>query len=80
MMQRLRQVANDLCLPLGERKKTYNSHLAQELSKWAESLGKGEQFHEMMFSAYFVEGINISKSDELVRLSGSIGLPKDQAR
>jgi predicted DsbA family dithiol-disulfide isomerase len=34
----------------------------------------------MMFSAYFVEGINISKSDELVRLSGSIGLPKDQAR
>jgi predicted DsbA family dithiol-disulfide isomerase len=80
MMQRLRKIALDLGLPLGERKKTYNSRLAQELSKWAESRGKGEQFHETMFRAYFVDGINIGKPDELVRLAGSIGLPKDQAQ
>jgi predicted DsbA family dithiol-disulfide isomerase len=80
MMQRLRQVAQDLGLPLGDRKKTYNSRLAQELSKWAESQGHGEQFHEAMFRAYFVDGINIGKPEELVRLAGSIGLPKDQAQ
>ena len=80
MMQRLRKVARDLGLHLGERKRTYNSRLAQELSKWAESRGYGEQFHETMFRAYFVEGINIGKPNELVRLAGSIGLPKDQAQ
>ena len=80
MMQRLRKVALELGLPLGERKKTCNSRLAQELSKWAESRGNGEQFHEAMFRAYFVEGINIGKPNELVRLAGSIGLPGDQAQ
>jgi predicted DsbA family dithiol-disulfide isomerase len=33
-----------------------------------------------MFSAYFVEGINIGKPEELVRLAGSIGLSGDQAQ
>jgi len=80
MMQRLRKVAGDLGLPWGERKKTYNSRLSQELSKWAESQGKGEQFHEAIFRAYFVEGINIGKANELIRLVRSIGLPGDQAQ
>jgi len=80
MMQRLRKIALDLGLPFGERQKTYNSRLAQELSKWAESQGKGKQFHEAMFHAYFVGGINIGKPNELVRLAGSIGLPADQAQ
>ena len=80
MMQRLQKVALDLGLPFGERHMTYNSRLAQELSKWAEYQGKGDQFHDAMFRAYFVEGINIGKANELVRLAGSIGLPADQAR
>jgi predicted DsbA family dithiol-disulfide isomerase len=80
MMQKLRRVALDLDLPWGERKKTYNSRLAQELSKWAESRGNGEQFHEAIFRAYFVEGLNIGKPNELVRLVESIGLPGDQAQ
>jgi predicted DsbA family dithiol-disulfide isomerase len=33
---RLEQVADELGLPLGDRKRTYNSRLAQELAKWAE--------------------------------------------
>jgi len=80
MMQRLHKAAKDLGLPFGDRKKTFNSRLAQELSKWAESLGKGDQFHGAMFSAYFVDGTNIGKPDELIRIAGSIGLPKDQAK
>ena len=77
---RLKQVADELGLPLGERKKTYNSRLAQELAKWAESKEKGDLFHEAVFRAYFVDGKNIGKIDELVALAQSIGLPEKEAR
>ena len=78
--ERLRQVAGELGLPLSKRKKTYNSRLAQELAKWAESKGKGDPFNETIFRAYFVDGINIGKVDELVDLAKSIGLPREEAR
>jgi len=77
---RLKTVADELGLPLGERKKTYNSRLAQELAKWAESKGKGNPFHEAVFRTYFVDGKNIGKMDELVALAKSIGLPEKEAR
>jgi predicted DsbA family dithiol-disulfide isomerase len=78
--ERLKQVARELGLPLGERKKTFNSRLAQELAKWAEIKGIGDRFHRAVFKAYFVEGINIAKVDELIRLSKSLGLPEEEAR
>jgi len=78
--ERLRQVARELGMPLGERKMTFNSRLAQELGKWAESKGVGDKFHRAVFNAYFVEGINIGKTDELVRLSKSLGFPEEEAR
>ena len=80
MMLRLKQVGDELGLPLGERKKTYNSRLAQELAKWAESKGKGDSFHEAVFRAYFVDGKNIGKVDELVTLARSVDLPEKEAR
>jgi predicted DsbA family dithiol-disulfide isomerase len=80
VMARLRQVADELGLPLGDRKKTYNSRLAQELAKWAESEQKGDPFHEAVFRAYFVDGINIGRMDELVALAKSVGLPGEKAR
>ncbi len=77
---RLKQVAEELGLPLGERKRTYNSRLAQELAKWAESKGKADLFHESVFRNYFVDGKNIGKVDQLVSLAKSIGLPEKEAR
>jgi predicted DsbA family dithiol-disulfide isomerase len=77
---RLKQTADELGLPFGERKKTYNSRLAQELAKWAETKGKGDPFHGSIFRAYFVDGINIGKADELVVLAKSVGLPENEAR
>ncbi len=77
--ERLRQVARELGLPLGERTKTYNSRLAQELAKWAESKGKGDAFHKAVFEAYFVGGKNIGKANELVLLAQSLGLPDEEA-
>jgi len=80
MMSRLREVADELGLALGERKKTYNSRLAQELAKWAESKDKGDGFHEAVFRAYFVDCKNIGRVDELVYLAKSVGLPDRDAR
>ena len=74
MMDHLKQVASKLGLPLGERKKTYNSRLAQELGKFAEWKGKGDEFHKAMFRAYFVDGQNIGKTSILVKLAESIHL------
>jgi predicted DsbA family dithiol-disulfide isomerase len=78
--QRLKDVAHQLSLPLGKRAKTYNSRLAQELAKWAESKGKGNEYHKAVFQAYFVEGRNISAGDELVSITKSLSLPEKEAR
>jgi predicted DsbA family dithiol-disulfide isomerase len=58
---------------------TYNSRRAQELSKWAESLNKGDRFHDAMFKAYFVDGLNIAKIPILTGIVESIGLSGDEA-
>ena len=80
MRLRLKKVAEELGLPLGDRKKTFSSRLAQELAKWAETQGKGDEFHEAVFRAYFVEGRNIGKVDELAHLAKSVGLSEQEAK
>jgi predicted DsbA family dithiol-disulfide isomerase len=79
MMRRLRKTAADPGLPFGERKKTYNSRLAQELGLWAESKNKGDVFHPAAFKAYFVDGKNIAKIPVLVDLAASVELPGEEA-
>jgi predicted DsbA family dithiol-disulfide isomerase len=80
MRQRLKGAADEVGLPMGERKYTFNSRLAQELAKWAESKGKGDQFHQAVFRAYYADGRNIGKIDVLVDLAKAIGLPEQEAR
>jgi predicted DsbA family dithiol-disulfide isomerase len=77
---RLKQAAREAGLPYGDRNMTFNSRLAQELGKWAESKGKGDEFHHRAFKAYFVDGINIGKIPELSSMAGEIGLPENEAR
>ena len=79
MMQHLRQKAAELGLPFGDRKKTYNSRLAQELGLWAEAQDQGDVFHMAAFRAYFVHGQNIAKIPTLLDLASSAGLPRDEA-
>ena len=74
MMAHLKQVASGLGLLFGDRKMTYNSRLAQELGKWAESKNKGHEFHNAMFRTYFVDGQNIGKADVLIEVVESINL------
>lgn len=78
-MRRLRKTASDLGLPFGDREKTYNSRLAQELGLWAESKNKGDVFHTAVFNAYFVDGKNIAKIPVLVDLAASVGLSAGEA-
>ena len=80
MQARLLQIATAEGLPLAARSRTYNSRLAQELGKWAEVQGRGDQFRHAVYRAYFVEGVNIALVEELVRMAAAAGLPADEAR
>ena len=62
-----------------ERNMSYNSRLAQELSKWAESKGMGDAIHSALFRAYFVDVKNIGKLEPLVEIAEEVGLPADEA-
>jgi len=79
MLNHLKDVANGLGLPFGDREMTYNSRLAQELGKWAESKGKGDAFHHAVFRAYFVNGENIAEVPVLVRAAESVNLIREDA-
>jgi len=67
-------------LPYGDRRMTYNSRLAQELAKWADTQPGGEAIHDALFKAYFVDGLNIGDADVLLNISKSVGLPEEGAR
>jgi predicted DsbA family dithiol-disulfide isomerase len=79
MMGKLRRTAEELGLPFGERDKTYNSRLAQELGLWAESKKKGDEFHSAVFRAYFADGKNIAKVPMLLDLAESAGLSREES-
>ena len=66
-------------LPYRPRTHTYNSRLAQEVAKWAETKPGGEAIHDALFKAYFVDGRNIGDSVVLVDVARSVGLPADEA-
>ena len=64
---------------MGDRTKTYNSRLAQELGKWAERNDKGDPFHHAVFKAFFADGINIAKIPALVDIAASVGLSRKES-
>ena len=67
-------------LPFSQRTMTYNSRLAQELAKWAETQRGGEGVHDAMYRAYFVDGLNIALVDNLMTVVRQLVLPEDEAR
>jgi len=76
---RLEEAAKEENLPFGKRERTYNSRLAQELGKWAESKGLGDPYHDAVFRSCLVDGENIGKISVLVALAESIGLRPEGA-
>jgi predicted DsbA family dithiol-disulfide isomerase len=67
-------------LPYGERTMTYNSRLAQELGKWADTQPGGAAIHDALFRAYFVEARDISQPAVLLDIVKHVGLSVDDAR
>ena len=68
------------CLPFNaERNMSYNSRLAQELGKWAETHGRAEEIGDALYRAYFVDVRNIGKADVLAKIAEENGLPADEA-
>ena len=80
MLRRMKAVAAEEGLPFGDRKKTFNSRRAQELAKWAESKGRGDAFHYAVFRAYFADGKNIAKTDNLIELAEALDLSGKEAQ
>ena len=58
---RMQQLMADEGLPYGPRTMTYNSRLAQELAKWADTRADGQRIHDVLFHAYFVDNVNLAK-------------------
>jgi predicted DsbA family dithiol-disulfide isomerase len=67
-------------LPYGERTMTYNSRLAQELGKWADTQPGGGAIHDALFRAYFVETRNIGDPTVLLEIVDKLGLSVEGAR
>ena len=80
MYQRMKGLMEAEGLPYGQRTHTYNSRLAQELGKWADTQPGGAQIHDALFKAYFVDGMNIGDVDVLVDIAASAGLSAEAAR
>jgi predicted DsbA family dithiol-disulfide isomerase len=80
MYEQMKRLMDAEGLPYTSRTHTYNSRLAQELGKWAESLPGGDAIHDALFKAYFVDGKNIGDVETLVGIAAAVGLPEVQAR
>jgi predicted DsbA family dithiol-disulfide isomerase len=80
MYARMKGLMDEEGLPYGRRTHTYNSRLAQELGKWADTQRGGEALHDALYRAYFVDARNIGDPEVLVELAQSVGLPADEAR
>ena len=78
--KRLAELMTQEGLPHGDRTMSYNSRLAQELASWAESRLDPGKIHDALFQAYFVQGINLARIEELVRIARQVGLAEDEAR
>lgn len=80
MQQRLLGVASELGLPLTPRSRTFNSRRAQQLGKFAEKVGCLEGFQQSVYHAFFVEGRNIGRLEELLEIAQRAGILEQEAR
>lgn len=74
VMADLKKTAAREGLEMGNRQMAFNSRLAQEAGLWAETKGRGHEFHMEAFKAYFVDGKNIALPEVVLELIKRAGL------
>src|SRR5262249_27298431 len=80
MHARMKDLMDHEGLPYNRRTHTYNSRLAQELAKWADSQPGFDSIHTALYQAYFVHGLNIAQPEVLINVAQGVGLSADEAR
>ena len=80
MYTRMKGLQDEEGLPYSPRTHTYNSRLAQELGKWADTQPGGEAIHDALYRAYFVDGVNVGDVEALLVVAEAVGLDVAAAR
>ena len=80
MKRQMRELMAEAGLEYGERTHTYNSRLAQELAKWADTQEGGQAVHDALYRAYFVDNINLFDISALVEIASDLNLDGNLAR
>ena len=80
MYARMKGLMDKAGLPYSRRSHTYNSRLAQELGKWADTQPGGAAIHDAFYRAYFVGAQNIGDTDVMLDVVKSVGLDPGEAR
>lgn len=80
MKRQMRELMAEASLEFGERTHTYNSRLAQELAKWADTQEGGQAIHDALYRAYFADNINLSDIGALVEIASDLNLNGNLAR
>ena len=80
MYTRMKGLMDEEGLPYSRRTHTYNSRLAQELGKWADTQPGGEAIHDALYRAYFVDGVNVGDVEALLKVAAAVGLDVEATR
>ena len=80
MKRQMRELMAEAGLEYGERTHTYNSRLAQELAKWADTQEGGQAIHDALYRGYFADNINLSDIGALVEIASDLNMDGNLAR
>jgi predicted DsbA family dithiol-disulfide isomerase len=78
--RRINALLDELGLEHGERDRTYNTRLAQELLLWARTQTGGEALVPQLYRTYFVLNRNLAQEDVLLDAVQEAGLDVNAAR
>jgi predicted DsbA family dithiol-disulfide isomerase len=78
--KRINGLLDELGLEHGERDRTYNTRLAQELLMWSKTQANGDALVEQLYRAYFVHNRNLAQESVLLDAVKAAGLDVEAAR
>jgi predicted DsbA family dithiol-disulfide isomerase len=77
MKANIQKLADDVGISLTLNDKLPNSRLALYFSEYARKKGKFDEFHKLVFDAYWKDGRDIGDQDFLLSIAESIGFRKE---